>query len=184
MLTQEIENAIKIAKTTKPQVIDVYREKKADKEIKGINAQGNEIWGYVYSPDLFVKSDVTGRMCRFYIQVGNVVFHPDELASAKVAKDGTVTVQQIEKISVSDPLEGRKQSYHTFKDAINSTVRYLKAYSQDELDNHSITIEDKTTGQSMTMSRQEWMCIRNKMSNRFYGLTFPTFSQFIEMMAD
>jgi len=60
-------------------IVDVYKGR-AEKEFKGMDSRGEEKYGYAYSPDLFVKSDITGKMLRHYITLPNgKIAHPTEL---------------------------------------------------------------------------------------------------------
>uniref|UniRef100_UPI003D0C51C7 LPD23 domain-containing protein n=1 Tax=Ramlibacter sp. TaxID=1917967 RepID=UPI003D0C51C7 len=59
---------------------DVYKSKGAPREQKGIGRDGNERYGYVHSPDLFEKSDITGAMVRYYVKLPDGrIAHPSEL---------------------------------------------------------------------------------------------------------
>ena len=59
---------------------DVYKTKNAPREQKGIGRDGNERYGYVYSPELFEKSDITGAMVRYYVTMPDgKIAHPSEL---------------------------------------------------------------------------------------------------------
>lgn len=59
---------------------DVYKTKQAPREQKGFDSNGNERFGYVHSPDLFEKSDVTGSMVRHYVTLPDGrKAHPTEL---------------------------------------------------------------------------------------------------------
>jgi hypothetical protein len=70
---------------------DIYREAGAPKEVKGIGRGGEEIVGYAYSPDLFIKSDATGVPIRHYVTLPNGMrVHPDELRRATITSEGTV----------------------------------------------------------------------------------------------
>lgn len=74
----------KLTKTEREEVlasvVDVYIAKKAPKETKGIGRNGEEIVGYAYSPELFEKSDITGRLVRRYIMLPDGrKAHPSEL---------------------------------------------------------------------------------------------------------
>ena len=61
-------------------LVDVYKEKGADREMKGVDQNGNERYGYVHSPDLFEKSDITGSMVRYYVTLPDGrKAHPTEL---------------------------------------------------------------------------------------------------------
>jgi hypothetical protein len=48
-------------------LVDTYKAKGAEREMKGLDNNGNERYGYVYSPELFERSDVTGAMLRYYV---------------------------------------------------------------------------------------------------------------------
>jgi hypothetical protein len=70
---------------------DIYREAGAPKEVKGIGRSGEEIVGYAYSPDLFIKSDATGVPIRHYVTLPNGMrVHPDELRRATITPGGSV----------------------------------------------------------------------------------------------
>ncbi|MBD9406299.1 PLxRFG domain-containing protein [Acidovorax sp. ACV02] len=61
-------------------LVDVYKAKGAPRELKGIGRDGNERTGYVHSPDLFEKSDITGAMVRYYVTLPDGRrAHPTEL---------------------------------------------------------------------------------------------------------
>ena len=58
---------------------DVYRDNNLEKVIVG-EAHGDPIYRYPHTPDLFVKSDVTGRMIRHYVYLPDGrIAHPSEL---------------------------------------------------------------------------------------------------------
>ena len=111
--------------------------------------------------------------------VDGITFHPDELASAKVKRDGTVVFAKTEKLNVIDPIDTRKSFHRTLEDALFSTAVYNKSFTRKELAAHQITILDKLTGRKITQSRKEW----SKVLNRFrMNRTFPTFSEFCEIL--
>lgn len=59
---------------------DVYKAKGAPREFKGLDANGNEKSGYVHSPDLFERSDITGAMVRYFVKLPDGrIAHPSEL---------------------------------------------------------------------------------------------------------
>jgi len=63
---------------------DVYRDSGVKKVLKGLDSRDEEIWGWPYAPDLFVKSDITGRPCRFYVTLPDGrIAHPSELFPEK-----------------------------------------------------------------------------------------------------
>lgn len=58
---------------------DVYRSKRADKEER-IAANGETYLAYPHQPELFEKSDITGKMVRFYVTLPDGrIAHPTEL---------------------------------------------------------------------------------------------------------
>ncbi len=60
-------------------VVDAYRPG-GSKTLKGYDNSGDPIYGWEYRPDLFVKSDITGRPTRYYITLPNgKKAHPSEL---------------------------------------------------------------------------------------------------------
>lgn len=63
---------------------DVYRDNNVKKVLKGLDSRDEEIWGWPYEPDLFIKSDLTGHPCRFYITLPDGrKAHPSELFPEK-----------------------------------------------------------------------------------------------------
>ncbi|WP_428383766.1 LPD1 domain-containing protein [Nevskia ramosa] len=61
-------------------MVDVYKEARLDKEFKGVDENGNERYGYPHSPDLFLKSDITGAKVRYYVTLPDGrKAHPTEL---------------------------------------------------------------------------------------------------------
>ena len=61
-------------------LVDVYKANHLQKEVVGVGRDGNEIWRYPHSPDLFVKSDITGAMVRYYVRMPDgKIAHPTEL---------------------------------------------------------------------------------------------------------
>ena len=63
---------------------DVYVDGKLDKELKGLNQRGEEVWGYPYQPDYFLKSDLSGKPIRHYVTLPDGrIAHPDELHQIK-----------------------------------------------------------------------------------------------------
>lgn len=59
---------------------DVYKTKQAPREHKGVDNNGNDKYGYVHSPDLFEKSDITGAMIRYVVTLPDGrIAHPTEL---------------------------------------------------------------------------------------------------------
>lgn len=77
-------------------IVDVYKLKNNEKEFKGFDSNGNEKTGYVYAPDLFEKSEITGKMLRYYILIKDengktLLAHPSEIY-------GNVSVSEIDRI--------------------------------------------------------------------------------------
>lgn len=61
-------------------LVDVYKLHNAPIELKSVGMDGNERYGYVYSPELFEKSDITGNMVRYYVTLPDGrIAHPTEL---------------------------------------------------------------------------------------------------------
>ena len=61
-------------------LVDVYKAKGAEQELKGVDNNGNEKYGYAYSPDLFEKSSITGAMVRYYVTLPDGrIAHPTEI---------------------------------------------------------------------------------------------------------
>lgn len=69
-------------------LVDAYKAKGAQREFKGLDGNGNERYGYIYSPDLFEKSDITGTMVRYYVTLPDGrIAHPSELFPYVSASD-------------------------------------------------------------------------------------------------
>ncbi len=61
-------------------LVDVYKAKGAPRESKGQGRDGHERSGYVHSPELFEKSDITGAMVRYFVTLPDGrIAHPSEL---------------------------------------------------------------------------------------------------------
>jgi N12 class adenine-specific DNA methylase len=59
---------------------DSYKDLRAPKIEKGVNARGETIFGYEYNPDYMLVSDVTGRHIRYYVNLPDGrIAHPTEL---------------------------------------------------------------------------------------------------------
>lgn len=69
-------------------LVDVYKDKGAQRESKGNGQDGNERVGYVHSPDLFEKSAITGAMVRYHVTLPDGrIAHPSELFPDYTQKD-------------------------------------------------------------------------------------------------
>ena len=150
VISQAIAEAKKLRKSGNLKVCDRYKQMNAPKECKGISQYGEEIFGYVYNPDYFIKSDVTGMMCRHYIKVNDVVMHPDELDKVAVV-NGQVKVSKRESIAIITPNgKDRVYSFDTALSDINYT--WYKPYRDPE-----ITIA--SNGREFTKPQSEWRTI-------------------------
>ena len=59
---------------------DVYKDHKVDLVYKGTNANGDEMYGYPYSPEFFLTSHITKKPIRFYLVLPDKsIAHPSEL---------------------------------------------------------------------------------------------------------
>ena len=59
---------------------DVYKDAKLPKDELKAEVHGDPVYGYPYTPDLFIKSDITGKMIRHYITLPDGrIAHPSEL---------------------------------------------------------------------------------------------------------
>lgn len=144
LIIQAIAEAKKLRKAGTLKIGDRYREMKAPKECKGISKYGDEIFGYVHCPDYFIKSDVTGMMCRFYINVNGVTMHPDELDKVTVVA-GQIKIVQRETIMVKWD-DGDKERYGNFDNALYYTRSYDK----------QTPVTMTSGGRSITRTRKEW----------------------------
>jgi hypothetical protein len=59
---------------------DSYKDLRAPKIEKGLDARGETIFGYAYNPDYMLVSDITGRHIRHYVKLPDGrIAHPTEL---------------------------------------------------------------------------------------------------------
>jgi hypothetical protein len=152
-------------------VHDIYAEANAPQEVKGINRWGDEIIGYEYSPEYFLKSNATNMPVRYYIELENgAIVHPDELYRIKIDKSGKVTLPQYEAISVK--VEGGKPTtYRSFE----------KAYPLYKTDKN-ITMTNKESGISITLPSSDWWKLNSKLSMAFKGHD-KTFSEALDIIS-
>jgi hypothetical protein len=153
---------------------DVYEENRLQKEFKGINYFGEEYYGYPYTPELFLKSDITGAKIRYYIEYNDIVFHPDELNRIKKDKTtGKYTIDQSLKESLTVIIPNfRKKSVRSFNNALCESWGYVK---QDK--NTPVTIKNSIT--EITKSMNEWYKIWDKLRG-WKGDVTITFNEWIE----
>ena len=82
---------------------DVYRKKGHQKETR-VDARGEEYSAYPYAPDLFEKSDITGKMVRYYVTLPDGrIAHPTELFPE-------YTEAQVEQALSEQDAEARKRA--------------------------------------------------------------------------
>lgn len=111
----EARKALRAGKLT---VHDRYREAGLKRQLKGIDGRGEEIWGYPYTPDLFVPSDATGMPMRHYVVLSTgAKVHPDELERVSFGPDGQARLSPKEPVRVVWP-NGKKAVYSSFEAAI------------------------------------------------------------------
>lgn len=149
-IAQAIAKAKKLRKAGQLVTHDRYKEMKAPKECKGIDRFGEEIIGYAYAPDYFIKSDVTGMMCRFYIAIDNVVMHPDELDKVSFV-NGELKFIKRETIIVTWE-DGVTERYGSFDNALYYTSG-----------NKERQITFKCAGRSFTKPQCEWAALYRKL---------------------
>jgi hypothetical protein len=90
-------------------LVDVYKAKGAPRELKGMGRDGNERSGYVHSPDLFERSDITGAMVRYYVTLpGGRRAHPSELFPDFTQSDIEAEMQRQESTERADADEQRR----------------------------------------------------------------------------
>lgn len=96
-------------------VVDVYTGHPKRKET--ITKSGEIIHGYEYMPDLFVKSDITGKMLRHYIKLPDGrIAHPTELyPNIKQSEvDREIARQQFETQKQERVIKNRTQTIETY----------------------------------------------------------------------
>jgi len=103
---------------------DVYVDSGAPKISKGVSMNGEEIYGYDYSPDLFSKSGATGRPIRHYVKLPDgTIIHPDELTAVRVGKDGSVSLPLEEKVGIrGGGIFEKKKNYKTSFDMLDDLM--------------------------------------------------------------
>jgi len=177
LLTSESIKAAKIlTKQGKLKINDRYKDTNQPKVEKGISLNGELILGYAYNPEVFIKSDISGKLCRYYIRINNITMHPDELYRIKTDKAGNIKLDQ-DKVKINIIGERTK----TIKEDKNNTaftraideLRYRLTYISKET---IITIED-TTGNKLTNTREELCKIAQQIN--FYGKNY-TLSEYLE----
>lgn len=90
-------------------LVDVYKAKGAPREMKGQSRDGNERYGYVHSPELFEKSDITGAMVRYYVTLPDGRrAHPSELFPEYTQSDIEAEMQRRESAERADADEQRR----------------------------------------------------------------------------
>ena len=91
-------------------LVDTYKTKGAEREFKGLDSNGNDRYGYVYSPELFEKSDITGAMVRYYVTLPDGrIAHPTELFQDVSASD-------VERMALEQ--ESKKKAQEAYENAI------------------------------------------------------------------
>ena len=102
-------------------LVDVYKQKNAAREMKGVDRGGNERYGFVYSPDLFEKSDITGAMVRYYVTLPDGrKAHPSELFPSMTASDvESMALKQEEKRQKENAFEAAIKPFYPDFDSAN-----------------------------------------------------------------
>lgn len=91
-------------------LVDTYKAKGADREMKGLDGNGNERYGYVYSPELFERSDVTGAMLRYYVVL------PDGRRAHPTEVFPHLTTDDVDRMAAEQ--EAREQKSADYENAI------------------------------------------------------------------
>lgn len=100
-------------------LVDVYKAKGAPREMKGTDRNGNERYGYVHSPELFERSDITGAMVRYHVTLPDgKLAHPSELFPDYTQAD-------IDKAMI-DQAAAEKQDEAGQKEVEDRATRYAK----------------------------------------------------------
>lgn len=108
-------------------LVDVYKAKGADREQKGIGRDGNERYGYVHSPELFEKSDITGAMVRYYVTLPDGRrAHPTELFPDYTLSDIEAEMQRRDAAERNDAAE-QKRVEDRLKDVAATTPAEARA---------------------------------------------------------
>lgn len=102
-------------------LVDAYKAKGAQREFKGLDGNGNERYGYIYSPDLFEKSDITGAMIRYYVTLPDGrIAHPSELFPDVSASDvERMALEQDRKRIRLDAFDNAIKPYYSDFDSAN-----------------------------------------------------------------
>jgi hypothetical protein len=114
---------------------DVYKVKGADREMKGVDRNGNERSGYVHSPDLFEKSDITGAMVRYYVTMPDGrKAHPTEL------------FPDYEQSDIDAEMQRREQEERASNEAKASRLKVLQSRIADSLTKANLAFNKQNKG--------------------------------------
>lgn len=131
-------------KTVLASLVDVYKQKGADRELKGVDKNGNERYGYVHSPDLFEKSDITGSMVRYYVTMPDGrMAHPTELFPDYTQSDIDSEMQRRKNAEKRNRQTARE--YYLEKSGQFGTKREAAEYWNEKSDKSSRTASGKPT---------------------------------------
>lgn len=125
------EQRLEVLKT----LVDVYKQKGADREVKGVDQNGNERFGYVHSPDLFEKSDVTGSMVRYFVTMPDgSKAHPTELFPDYSLSD------------IEAEMQRREQEERDQKSREESRLKVLQSRVADSLGKANLAFNKQNPG--------------------------------------
>lgn len=113
-------------------LVDVYKRARLDKEMVGVDRNGNEIWRYPHSPDLFEKSDITGAMVRYFVRLPDGrIAHPTELFPDYTERDINAEMRRRQAAAREsrDQVKRRTEKEQQF-DSINAAARYWDQRSE------------------------------------------------------
>ncbi len=161
----------------KLRVGDRYRDSGLRRTLKGIDSRGEEIWGYPYSPELFVPSDATGVPIRYYIELPNGArVHPDELHRLRQNAQGQWVVTPKETLTVSAPGQ-RNRRFQTTASAL---------WEADSVSGPADTLVTlrSASGLELTYTKKQWTRIREVMRGVYGGdlKQAPSFAEVYDLL--
>lgn len=155
--TERFEAGKALTKEQRRQVIgtlvDVYKAKGAPREMKGQGRDGNERYGYVHSPDLFEKSDITGAMVRYYVTLPDGRrAHPSELFPDYTQSDIEAEMQRRESAEKQDAADQREVERIAEANAADTPAEAEASFKRR---NQSFDMRDWRTGKTRTFVHYE-----------------------------
>jgi hypothetical protein len=147
-------------------LVDVYKAKNAPREQKGFDNNGNERYGYEYSPDLFEKSDITGAMVRYYVTLPDgKIAHPTEIFEGYTKTEIDAELSKQKEAETQERLDKERLFASAKPDMQDANAEFRrKHYSAispemyaDDLDKSVLLTKDGQFIRSITDKHIEWL---------------------------